>query len=132
MDTPEVKEALERLPEILPGALCALKGLVSVQWIINKQDQPWTQDVVIESLASLPLLAEFEVDTSAKYATPVLSFHKLRQGTLKRLSVKGRFSDSQNLESALLTLLLHNPNLDELRSNVFSTQLPVFVIRWVA
>ncbi|EEB98146.1 hypothetical protein MPER_02400 [Moniliophthora perniciosa FA553] len=61
VDTPEVKEALERLPEVLPGALCALKGVVSVQWIIHKKDQAWTRDVVMESLASVALLGHFEV-----------------------------------------------------------------------
>ncbi|EEB98675.1 hypothetical protein MPER_01777, partial [Moniliophthora perniciosa FA553] len=138
MDTPQVLEALERLPEVLPGALRALKGLVSVQWIVNKKDQPWTQDVVMESLASLPQLAEFEVNTIGTNAMPVLSFHKLRQGTLKRLSVKGRFSDSQNLESALSTLLLHNPNLANLKLDQYSSshsfqslieQLPVNTLR---
>ncbi|ESK89392.1 hypothetical protein Moror_16235 [Moniliophthora roreri MCA 2997] len=138
LDTPKVKEALERLPDILPGALCALKRLVSVQWTINEKDQFWTQDVVMESLASLPLLAQFEVDTSATNATPVLSFHKLRQGTLKRLSVKGCFSDFENLESALSTLLLHNPNLVELKLDKYSSphsfqslieQLPVNTLR---
>ncbi|ESK89389.1 hypothetical protein Moror_16232 [Moniliophthora roreri MCA 2997] len=139
IDTSEVKEALEHLPEVLAGALCALKGLVSVQWIINEKDQAWTQDVVMESLASLPLLAQFEVDATAINAMPVLSFHKLRQGTLKRFSVRARcFSDPQNLESTLSTLFLHNPNLVELKLDKHSSssdfrslieQVPVNTLR---
>ncbi|KAI3610459.1 hypothetical protein WG66_006837 [Moniliophthora roreri] len=34
-DTEEVKEALDQLPDILPRALCALKGLASVHWTMN-------------------------------------------------------------------------------------------------
>ncbi|EEB93433.1 hypothetical protein MPER_07905, partial [Moniliophthora perniciosa FA553] len=89
MDTPEVKAALERLPEVLPGALCALKGLVSVEWILNEKDPLWAKDVVMESLASLPLLARFEVDASTREGLSLDRFPKFRQGTLTRFFVKG-------------------------------------------
>ncbi|ESK86969.1 hypothetical protein Moror_3321 [Moniliophthora roreri MCA 2997] len=122
IDTLEVKEALERLPEVLPGALCALKGLVSVQWTLNEKDHLWAQDVVMESLASLPLLARFEVDASTREGVP-LSLHcfpKFRQGTLTRFFVKGGClvetqEHTYTPESAFSTVLLHNPNIIELR-----------------
>ncbi|ESK86971.1 hypothetical protein Moror_3323 [Moniliophthora roreri MCA 2997] len=71
-------------------------------------------DAVLGSLASLPRLARFEVDADQQSPLPPLPFHKLGNGTLRRLSLSGCFSDPPPL-SALSALLQCNSDIIELK-----------------
>ncbi|KAF9270006.1 hypothetical protein L218DRAFT_982692 [Marasmius fiardii PR-910] len=115
-DTEEVIEARNRLLDVLPGALSALKGLKSVRWSIMRTDPEWTHVVVLEALGSLPLLSDFQVSTNVS----TLPLQNLRNGNLRRLAVSltEKPEDKEVFVATLTAVLLHNPRIVDLQLDI--------------
>ncbi|KAL0578701.1 hypothetical protein V5O48_003321 [Marasmius crinis-equi] len=110
----EVIEARKRLPEILPRALSALKGLKSVRWELGWRDPEWCHSSVLESLGSLSLLDDFRVTVETNRPLP---FQHLRNGSLQTLvmRIEHTLADHKQFISALRTVLVYNPHIINLQ-----------------
>ncbi|KAL0578505.1 hypothetical protein V5O48_003498 [Marasmius crinis-equi] len=116
-DTEEILEAGRKLPDLLPRALSALKGLKSVKWQLARQEANWTHGAVLESLGSLPLLVDFRVTSAADAALPL---QHLTNGSLQKLAIKlDSITDSRPFVSSLATVLVQNPLLIHLELDMF-------------
>ncbi|KAL0567674.1 hypothetical protein V5O48_014321 [Marasmius crinis-equi] len=125
-NTEAVAEACRRLPDILPRALSALKGLKSVRWELARRESERILDAVLESLGPLPALVDFEIiivdDTRGDNAPDAaLSLQHLRNGALQRLAIKhDNIPDLNQFVSSVATVLLHNPRIIHLELDMFA------------
>ncbi|KAL0562879.1 hypothetical protein V5O48_019199, partial [Marasmius crinis-equi] len=121
-----VAEACRRLPDILPRALSALKGLKSARWELARRESERILDAVLESLGPLPALVDFEItivdDTRGDNAPDAaLPLQHLRNGALQRLAIKhDNIPDLNQFVSSVATVLLHNPRIIHLELDMFA------------
>ncbi|KAL0578507.1 hypothetical protein V5O48_003500 [Marasmius crinis-equi] len=134
-NTEAVAEACRRLPDILPRALSALKGLKSVRWELARKEPEWIHDAVLESLGPLPTLVDFEITIvnhigggrEPDAVLPLQPLQHLRNGSLQRLAIKHKsIPDLKRFVSSVATVLLHNPHIVHLELDI----KPAYGQRW--
>ncbi|KAK1228333.1 hypothetical protein PQX77_008628 [Marasmius sp. AFHP31] len=117
-----MKRSRERLVEVLPQALSALRNLLYAYWKISSDDMPsalnqgeetWRQ-IVIEPLSQLTQLNTLVLSSDATLGLNLMSLDGFTN--LERLTVKGRWNiDAKTLETNLAPLLSKNRKLHSLR-----------------
>ncbi|KAK1228691.1 hypothetical protein PQX77_008344 [Marasmius sp. AFHP31] len=111
-DTEEIKEASRKLPEIASKALSALKGLKAVKWFATEKDPEHVHVAVIESLGSLPHLADLHINVETSVNIPPL--HYLKNGSLLSLGIRHKSIDKLSEPAQFITsrhCFVHNPLL---------------------
>ncbi|KAJ8083764.1 hypothetical protein PM082_002530 [Marasmius tenuissimus] len=112
-DAEEIIEARTKVPEIVSKSLSALKGLKAIRWLATQNDPEHVQVAVIESLGSLPHLADLHIDVETSVNIPPL--HYLKNGSLLNLGIRhtsiNKLSEPAQFMTSLATVLVHNPLL---------------------
>ncbi|KAF9270003.1 hypothetical protein L218DRAFT_939102 [Marasmius fiardii PR-910] len=117
----------ETLPELLPAALSALRGLVSVRLhVMLTNDPDWFHRLIFEPLATLPLLSELTVEDHSYHnhhhkIQRSIPLHFFNTGRLKKLTIIGRSQSGDQFLSSISDLLAHNPDIVHLKLDNFST-----------
>ncbi|KAJ8084967.1 hypothetical protein PM082_003744 [Marasmius tenuissimus] len=116
-----VKRGRERLVEVLPQALSALRNLLYAYWKISSDDlasplnkgEMWRQ-IVIEPLSQLTELNTLILSSDAPLGLNLMSLGGFTH--LEHLTIKGRWNiDAKTLETNLAPLLSNNQKLYSLR-----------------
>ncbi|KAL0574299.1 hypothetical protein V5O48_007657 [Marasmius crinis-equi] len=127
-DSEAVAEACSRLPDVLPRALSALKGLKSVRWELREKELEWSYGTVLESLGSLSSLVDFEIcpakgidSDNGNVPNAALPLQHLRNGSLQRLAITFYSKpDSDQLVPSLAMVLIHNPHIIHLELDMLA------------
>ncbi|ESK84097.1 hypothetical protein Moror_11439 [Moniliophthora roreri MCA 2997] len=142
--TPSSKEvdekalAFDNMKELLPRVLSSFVNLASVEWTIPHYDPEWAHALVINTIATLPLLSNLSLEFVWNYHKPHASplnlspFHNL-----KSFSLKGSFRDlEENVLRPIRGLLKNNADLSTLSldftksSSSTEADLDQFITSW--
>ncbi|KAL0578506.1 hypothetical protein V5O48_003499 [Marasmius crinis-equi] len=131
-DSEAVAEACSRLPDVLPRALSALKGLKSVRWELTGRELERVYGTVLGSLGSLSSLVDFEIDHfeidpvddfdwANNVPNAALPLQHLRNGSLQRLAITlCSKPDAKQVVSSLAMVLIHNPHIIHLELDMLA------------
>ncbi|TFK73124.1 hypothetical protein BDN72DRAFT_894177 [Pluteus cervinus] len=106
----------EKMKKWFLRALGSLKGLRCVSWTLNDSDPQWIRDGIVQCLANLPTLEEFNI----KWNSEISGNIRLdRISNLKKLSIEGT---TQAFRGSLLeqaaSIISSSPNLTSLAVNI--------------
>ncbi|KAG7098982.1 hypothetical protein E1B28_000868 [Marasmius oreades] len=121
------KLSRETLPNLLPAALSALQGLVSVRLhVMITNDPDWFHRLIFQPLANLPLLSDLTLEdhsyhTLYQKSQRCIPLHFFNTGRLRKLIVIGRSLSGDKFLSSISDLLIHNPHIIHLKLDDFSS-----------
>ncbi|KAF8886380.1 hypothetical protein BD779DRAFT_628057 [Infundibulicybe gibba] len=110
---PKTNWAQEKMRELLPGALSALKGATTAIWKACDRDPDWVSVLVSEFLGTLPALDSLHLIAPCEQFVPHLN--RLRISSLTKLVV------SSGPDAAIAKIIANNPCLTHLDVLVFRT-----------